>query len=251
MVKKVNPEGGLRTASEASVGPRLAGLFEQSPGDTVAKLDQFPKYIRRQRITRLLALYELFKLVIPVKGSIVECGVHQGFGLACWNHFSAILEPNNLIRRIYGFDTFDGFSSIDPKDKGRGYSAKAGDLRARSDSELKELFRIHDDNRFLGHIDKVTLVKGDIIKTAAKFVRENQHILVSLLFLDMDLFKPTEVALRTFLPRMPKGAIIAFDELDNPIWPGETLALLSEIGANRLELRRFDFDPYIAYARVE
>ena len=25
---------------------------------------------------------------------------------------------------------------------------------------------------------------------------------------------------------MPRGAVIAFDELDNPLWPGETLAML-------------------------
>ena len=45
---------------------------------------------------------------------------------------------------------------------------------------------------------------------------------MSLLFIDCDLYEPTRAALRAFLPRMPKGAIVAFDELDNPIWPGET-----------------------------
>jgi hypothetical protein len=49
---------------------------------------------------------------------------------------------------------------------------------------------------------------------------------------------------------MPKGAIIAFDELDNPIWPGETLAALEAVGLNRLEIRRFPWDPYIGYARI-
>jgi hypothetical protein len=49
---------------------------------------------------------------------------------------------------------------------------------------------------------------------------------------------------------MPKGAILAFDELDNPLWPGETLALLDTVGIRKLELERFDFDPYIAFARI-
>jgi len=50
---------------------------------------------------------------------------------------------------------------------------------------------------------------------------------------------------------MPKGAIIAFDELDNPLWPGETLGLLDTIGIGRLRLKRLGWDPYIAYAEIE
>ena len=57
-----------------------------------------------------------------------------------------------------------------------------------------------------------------------EFVEENQHLVVSMLFLDMDLYEPTLAALKHFVPRMPKGSVLAFDELDNPIWPGETLA---------------------------
>lgn len=49
---------------------------------------------------------------------------------------------------------------------------------------------------------------------------------------------------------MPKGSIIAFDELNNPISPGETVATLESIGLNKLELKRFDFDPYIGYAII-
>jgi len=50
---------------------------------------------------------------------------------------------------------------------------------------------------------------------------------------------------------MPKGALIVFDELDNPIWPGETVAALDAVGISNLRLRRLDWDPYIAYATVE
>ena len=32
------------------------------------------------------------------------------------------------------------------------------------------------------------------------------------------------------MPRMPKGALLVFDELDNPMWPGETLAALESVG---------------------
>ena len=68
--------------------------------------------------------------------------------------------------------------------------------------------------------------------------------------MDFDLYEPTKAALQAFVPRMPKGAIIAFDELDNPRWPGETAAALDTVGISRLELRRLDWDPYISYAVV-
>jgi hypothetical protein len=73
---------------------------------------------------------------------------------------------------------------------------------------------------------------------------------VSLLFLDFDLYEPTKVALKHFVPRMPKGAIIAFDELDNPLWPGETLALVHELGMGSLRIERLEFDPYIGFAVI-
>jgi hypothetical protein len=50
---------------------------------------------------------------------------------------------------------------------------------------------------------------------------------------------------------MPKGAVVAFDELDNPIWPGETSAVVETLGLSRLKLRRFEWDPYIAYAVLD
>lgn len=250
MGEAVKPEGGLRSELERNIGKRIQQTFESNPDSVENKLENFPKYIRRQKVTRYLALYELFKLTLPVKGSIIECGVNHGFGLMSWANFSAVLEPNNLTRRIYGFDTFTGFSDTSGKDKSANYQPKVGDLKADSYDELKKLISIYDDNRFLGHVPKVNLIKGDICETAPQFIKDNPHLVVSLLFLDLDLFEPTKAALKAFLPRMPKGAIIAFDELDNPIWPGETLAVLEEVGFSRLELQRFDFDPYIGFARL-
>ena len=238
----------FKTSVEKAVGPAIAEIFEGSADTTEAKLECFPKYARRQQLKRFLALYELFKLALPVKGSVVECGVFRGFGLMSWAKLSTILEPENLTRRIYGFDTFDGFPNLGDKDENEHTQTHIGDLRASSYEELQELIALYDKDRFLGHIPKVYLIKGDIGTTAPKFVEENPHLLVSLLFIDCDLYEPTKAALRTFLPRMPQGAVIAFDELDNPQWPGETIAMIEETTAHPLALRRLEWDPYISYA---
>lgn len=245
-------EGGFRTAAEQAVGPGIARLFEKSPEPLEKKLEAFPKYMKRQTLTRLLAQYEIFKRILGVKGSVVECGVYRGAGLMTWANLSAVLEPNNLTRRIYGFDSFAGFPGVTPRDRGPLSGALTrGTLAADSHGELLQLIRLYDSNRFLGHVPKVHLIKGDARRTIPQFLRSHRHLVVSLLFMDFDLYEPTCVALKHLVPRMPRGAILAFDELDNPLWPGETLAAMDELGLGRLKLERLDFDPYIAFAVVE
>lgn len=247
----VKPEGGFRTNQEEQIWRKIGEVFDHSPEKTPVKIDNFPRYIRRQKLTRFLALYEIFKKILSVKGSIVECGVYQGFSLMSWGLFSAVMEPNNLTRRVYGFDTFKGFANVHAKDKSKKLKPEAGQLSGQSYEELLQLIDLYDKNRFLGHIPKIHLIKGDVLKTIPRFIANNKHLVISLLFLDMDLYKPTKLALQYFYPRMPKGAILAFDELDNPIWPGETLALLESIGMKKLKIQRMEFDPYIGYAIKE
>lgn len=250
--KGIKVEGGLRTSAEQEEGSKYERLFNESPVALQTKLENFPKYVRRQNLTRFLVLYEIFNKVLNVKGSIVECGVHHGFGIATWAKLSAILEPVNLTRRIYGFDTFEGFPDISPKDKSQASEhVKQGDLAADSYSEIIAISEINDSTRFLGHIPKVQLIKGDAAITIPDFIKKQPHLLVSLLFLDFDLYEPTKVALEYFYPRMPKGAIIAFDELDNPLWPGETQAMLEFFETKKLQIERFPFDPYVGYAVIE
>lgn len=243
-------EGFLRNSGEMEAAKRLADLFDSSPDTTQQKLAHFAKYARRQDITRFIVRYELFKKVLPIKGSIVECGVFRGSGLMTWANLSAICEPNNVMRRTYGFDTFEGFPDVDAKDSSQFRNAAPGELKAGCYDELLEIIAAFDQNRFLGHVDKVKLIKGNATQTIPTFVGQNPHLVVSLLFLDFDLYEPTKVALECFLPRMPKGAIVAFDELDNPAWPGETLAYLENATVREIRLERLEFDPYVGFVVV-
>jgi len=248
---KASLEGGFRSRAEQEVGKRIEAVFQRCPDSIETKLQNFPKYLRRQNLTRLLALYELFKRVLPVKGSVVECGVHRGFGLMTWANLSAVLEPANLTRRIYGFDSFEGFPVVAEKDKTPLGDVREGGLYADSYEELLELIDIYDDNRFLGHVNKMKLIKGNAVETIPAFLTDHPHLVVSLLFLDFDLYEPTKAAIEHFFRRIPKGGIIAFDELDNPLWPGETMALLDTLGIGRLRIERMEFDPYIGFAVVD
>lgn len=212
--------------------------------------DGFAKYARRQEVTRFLARHELFKLVEGVQGCIVECGVYAGQGLMSWAQLSSILEPvGGVFRHVYGFDTFSGFPSVHAKDTNSSTNLdwKAGDLNVDSYSDIRKCIELFDSNRFLAQMPKVSLVKGDFIKTGPQFLDQNPHVLISLLYLDFDLYEPTKRALELFLPRMSSGAVLAFDEINHPLWPGETLALLESLDLRKYRIRKFPFEINMSY----
>ena len=72
-------------------------------------------FSNRVGVQSLITRYELYKLILNVPGDIIECGVYKGNSLAFLAHLSVILEPFSINRRLIGFDTFEGFSSIDKK----------------------------------------------------------------------------------------------------------------------------------------
>jgi hypothetical protein len=190
----------------------------------------------------------LYEQIVDVMGVVMEFGTRWGPNLGEFSALRGIYEPFNRHRKIIGFDTFAGFPSLAKADKNKNTKTRLGDLKANSYDELQSLIEIYDQDRFLGHIPKVHLIKGDIAKTAPIFVKQNPHLLVSLLFIDCDLYKPTKAALKSFLPRMKRGSVLAFDELDNPQWPGETTAMLEALVKRPIKLQRFEWDPYISFA---
>jgi len=226
--------------------------FDVFSSASKSKARNFTKYIRRQTLARFLVQEQLFRLQMPVKGSIVECGVHEGGGLMAYALLSATLEPYNYRRKIIGFDTFGGFPAIHEKD-GVGDNRKVGYFEESYDTfaELNSVIATYDSNRFLSEIPKVQLVKGDATKTIPDFIRDNPHTLISMLYLDFDIFEPTAVALKSFLPRMPKGAVIAFDEVNNASWPGETRALLETLDLNKMRLQCCEIDPNISWIVID
>jgi len=210
----------------------------------------FGKYVRRHELVRFIVQYELFKKVLNVKGCIVECGVYEGAGVMTWAKLSAALEPYAFLRKIYGFDTFEGFPSVSDADlEGPAPVADVGRLRVDYDvvADLQERIREFDATRYLPHIEKVTLIKGDAVRTIPEFVAANPQLIISLLYLDFDLYEPTAAALKYFLPRMGKGSIIAFDEANDAKWPGETRALLEYLDLKQYTLECFPFEPHISW----
>lgn len=227
---------------------QMEEYFNSEKIPVVERLDAFPKYCSRQSMAKFLTKYELFKKILNINGSIVECGVLHGAGLLTWAKLSSILEPVNHTRKIFGFDTFSGFPDIDKKDSGTFSGLVAGGLVGSTLDSVQAAIKLYNANRPLKHIDKVKVVPGDFCKTGKKFLKDNPQLVISLLYLDFDLYKPTKAALELFLPRIPKGGIIVFDELNAEIFPGETAAVNEIIGLKNIKIERFSFDSYVSYA---
>lgn len=227
-------------------------VFTHSAGSLSDKVDAFAKFASRQAIAKFLARTEIFKRVLHVNGSIIECGVLHGGGLLTYAKLSSIFEPTNHTRKIIGFDTFEGFASIHENDaKGDSSHLRKGGLKGSTLEDVQAAVDLYDMNRPLAHIAKVELVKGDLTKTAAQYIADNPHLVVAMLYLDVDLYAPTKAALDAFLPRMPKGAIVAFDELNAKMFPGETTAMIEAFGGSIPRLKRFPFDPYVSFCILD
>ena len=68
---------------------------------------------------------------------------------------------------------------------------------------------------------------------------------------DMDVYKPTKKVLDLIKPRLFKGSVLVFDELNHPQFPGETIALLKSMGLNKLKLRSFHGATFSSWTILE
>ena len=241
-----------RSEKEQSYAARMEQCIAGSPFSNLERLQSFSLYTPRQDITTFLVRYEIFKRVLEVQGSIIECGVLRGAGLMAWAQFSAIFEPTNHQRHVIGFDTFSGFPKLSEQDRAsESEEARPGGLAVDSYDHLRHCLELFDMNRFIGHVPKVELVRGDATKSIPQYLKENPQLIVSLLYLDFDIYEPTLTALKHFLPRMPKGAVIAFDELNLKDWRGESIAVLESLKLREYRVERCSFGSVISFAKIE
>jgi len=243
-----NGELSSRSQQENALDSRLFGLAQQL----------LPQYggnwaihglvtMKRMALSRVIYYHELYQKIIDVPGVICEFGVQWGATLALLQNLRGMYEPYNVSRKIFGFDTFEGFASVDPKDGGL---AKAGDYKSLPGYEqvLDEILGIHELYSPISHIKKFELIKGDASLTIDKWMSDNPHAIVSMAIFDMDVYKPTKDVLERIIPRLTRGSLLVFDELNCQHFPGETAAVQEVLGLNKLALRRFPHQSYCSWA---
>lgn len=251
-IKNPNIEESRNTPTQMNYYSEMEALMSVSALSYNEIIQDFPVFASRQQITYFLERYELYKKVQDIPGSILELGVAGGFGLMTFAHLCSIFEPTHYVRKLIGFDTFEGFPSIHEKDaSSQAKHMKVGGLAHDSFEYLSKAIELYDANRHLSHLPKIELIKGDICETVPIYLKENPHLTISMLYLDIDLYEPTKIALETLVSRMPKGALIVFDELNHSDYPGETIALQEVLGIRNISLQRIPFSSMAAYAVLD
>lgn len=77
--------------------------FDKAGGSTIDKLMAFPRFVDRTSLSRFVVRYELIRKILPVQGSIIECGVHNGAGLFTFasTEFPArAIQPSSALCRV-------------------------------------------------------------------------------------------------------------------------------------------------------
>ena len=199
-----------------------------------------------------LTLFELYRKAIPKHGDIWICGARWGNQLPLFAEFREVLEPHNFQRSIVGFDTFSGFPKWE-KVKGEE-RIKEGLFSVTEEwvGELPALASAHSNTLFNGSY-RVDIVKGNVLETIPEYLESHPQTLISLVYMDLDLYEPTLATLKNIYPRLMKGSIIVFDELNDPIFPGETVAMLeffNELGV-KPDVQRLPFSERISYVVVD
>lgn len=206
-------------------------------------LEDFPAFIRRRDLPRLLAHYEMFKEVAGLPGSIVELGVYRGSGLFTWANFLETFCPGDRIRKVFGFDDFRGYSKFtDGKDDGaREYVRELGHRLASDRDVMGTLVKLHNDDNILRGVERCRIIEGDVCETVPEFVASTKGLRLCLLYIDTNLYESTKVGLECLYPLVVPGGIVAFNGYGQQPWEGEARAIEEFFGEKQPVMRKFTF----------
>lgn len=209
-------------------------------------------FIERMHLSRILLMHALYQQIVNVPGVVFELGVRWGQNMALFSAFRGMYEPYNYTRRVIGFDTFNGFPEVSDEDSGslsKGNQAAVGDYSVAEGwkERLERILSHHESLSPLPHIKKWELVEGDVTQTFQTYLDENKEIVVAMAYFDFDIYIPTKHCLDRLIPRLTKGSVVIFDELNCPEFPGETIAVRETLGTHKIKLRRDPNNPYVSW----
>ncbi|MDA3807205.1 MAG: crotonobetainyl-CoA--carnitine CoA-transferase [Thiomicrorhabdus sp.] len=249
MKETINVLGGS-TVAESTSKVQLGTHLRTTSIPDKELLDNLGLYLTRQSLSRINFMQKLYEMIIPVHGVIIEFGVRWGQNMALFSTLRGIHEPFNYNRRIIGFDTFAGFPSVSSEDGG---IVNQGDYSVSTGwkDDLEKILNFHEQNAPIPHKKKFELVEGDATVTLPVFLADHPETVIALVYFDFDLYKPTKTCLEAILPYITKGTVIAFDELNCPEFPGETLAVREVFGLSRYGIKRDPSNPLMSYIVID
>lgn len=242
----------LSSQSETGVFSALQEHYRHSPLPDEEVLPNLGMFLTSKALSRVLFFHEMYRKVLNHHGVIMEFGVRWGQTLTLLSALRGIYEPFNRHRKIVGFDTFTGLKGMEAKD-GTQSRCQDGSFSVTPDyrAYLDKLLTLQDATNPISHIKKFELVEGDASLTVPAYLERHPETVVSMAIFDFDLYRPTKDALESLLPHLCKGSLLVFDELCDPYFPGETLALREVLGLRNLRIQRWPQVARVSYVELE
>jgi Macrocin-O-methyltransferase (TylF) len=176
-----------------SLHPEIAKLSEKWVRDNVDR--------NAGDLPRLYAIIFNTKQILEdkIQGDIAELGVYRGNSAAIFGHFA-----RKYRRRLFLFDTFDGF---DQRDLVGTDASKNIEFADTSLGYVREL--VGDES--------VRFVQGRFPRSIPPDLSTSRFCLVHI---DCDLYEPAKAGLEFFYPRLSPGGLLIVHDYANPYWIG-------------------------------
>lgn len=241
-----------KSSAEKLVMKQLLDTYKKNPIPELEILDNLGLYITSKNLARIISMNFLYQQIVDVQGVVIEFGVRWGQNLALFAALRGLYEPFNRHRKIIGFDTFKGFPSVAEKD-GDSPLIRVGSNSVTKNyvDYLKKVMELQEKTNPISHIKKHELVVGDAVVEIEKYLEKYPETIVALAYFDFDIYEPTMKCLQAIKPRLVKGSVLGFDELNDHDSPGETIALKEVFGMENIRLKRVRIASRISYFVVE
>lgn len=213
------------------LGPDNSGFEHENAFYQSAPIARFSKFVSH---------LDLFRLSAGLPGEIVECGVFKGASLFRWVKFRSLLE-NAQSRRIVAFDVFGAFPAADLAADAAVRESFVREAGANGLSRA-EIVRLLETQNLMENVD---LVEGDIRETVPAYVARHPELRISLLHVDVDLYRPTLCCLEAFYPRVVAGGVVVLD--DYGAFPGANRAIDEYFAGRPVAIRRLPYSRAISY----
>lgn len=175
-------------------------------------------FLRGSQLARILAVHEIYNKILGIPGCIMDFGTWRGSTAVLCENYRAIYEPLNFQRRIFAFDTFEGYAGF-KKGEAKTKEMSNGEyaLDKNYEKTLDVILKLHEKNNAMGHIcGKHSVLKGDVRETFPKILNENKGLSIALAFFDISSYEPTKIVLENLLKRLLNGGVIAMWHFARP-----------------------------------
>jgi hypothetical protein len=192
---------------------RLAEKYSQV--DLWSVVDHWPLFAGIYSISRFLAISKLVERSLVVPGHLAEVGSWRGANLLFMAKLQRILDPHSN-KQVHAFDGFEGLQDFAPAD---GDATAARGMYKGSIDELTDIIDLYALN------DDIVIHKGMVENTLPELLAARPELSFSLVYIDVDLYSPTLVALNQFHERLASGGMFVLDEWNIAKFPGESVAV--------------------------